>query len=130
MAAPRMAGGRPFELALRLITPYRSQDAADETMFIPTACMSCGFPVGDFAHLFKVMREELLAKQRREGVPVANLGLDPLLQVNCEGIFAQLASYPAGGSPRGEACAGGVETPMANCCRKTLATTLDFLDYA
>jgi DNA-directed RNA polymerase subunit N (RpoN/RPB10) len=80
-------------------------------MLIPIRCPSCGYPIGEYADLFRESRirrvREVLAAR---GTTATQACVDPGLQIDCADILDALHV-------------------LKYCCRAHLATAMEFIDY-
>jgi DNA-directed RNA polymerase subunit N (RpoN/RPB10) len=80
-------------------------------MFCPVLCFSCGRSVGHVHAIFVSMRAKIVRQTLGERATAPGMAaVDPGLQVDCSKIFDKL----------------GINH---DCCRKTLATNMDFFSY-
>ena len=80
-------------------------------MLVPIVCCTDGYPIGDVACLFQLMRARRIAEVLgARGTVAAHAASDAGLQIDCSDILDRL----------------GVKH---DCCRKTLATAMLFDQY-
>lgn len=82
-------------------------------MLIPVRCITCGYPIGRVAALFRQIRAKRVAEQLkgRMVIPTQTM-IDAHLQIDMSDVFDLL---------------GISKDP--DCCRVHLATAMDFRDY-
>jgi DNA-directed RNA polymerase subunit N (RpoN/RPB10) len=80
-------------------------------MLIPVQCAECGWDTGCMEDLFLHMRGKLVEKAlAARGTAVSQTAVDNGLQIECGEILDALGLH-------------------ADCCRKTMTTSMQFLDY-
>lgn len=82
-------------------------------MLIPIRCITCGYPIGKIAALFRTIRAARVKEylKGRAIVPTQTL-IDAHLHIDMSDVFAKLG-IPAD----------------PDCCRTHLSTAMDFRDY-
>jgi DNA-directed RNA polymerase subunit N (RpoN/RPB10) len=82
-----------------------------ESMLVPIRCITCGYPIGRVAVLFRQIRAKRVAEllKGRMVIPTQTM-IDAQLQIDMSDIFELLGIH-------------------LDCCRVHLGTAMDFRDY-